>query len=124
VRDVGFASSFSFKYSPRPGTPASSALKQVAAEVKDARLQALQALLFAQQTQFNASCAGRTMPVLFEKPGRMAGQAIGRSPYLQPVYVEAAAGLIGQIRDVHIEAGSQNSLKGALVESFEGVAAS
>ena len=123
VRDVGFASSFSFKYSPRPGTPASSALKQIAEEVKDARLQALQALLFAQQTQFNASCAGRTMPVLFEKPGRMAGQAIGRSPYLQPVYVEAASGLIGQIRDVRIEAGSQNSLKGALVESFESVAA-
>jgi tRNA-2-methylthio-N6-dimethylallyladenosine synthase len=123
VRDVGFASSFSFKYSPRPGTPASSALKQVAEDVKDARLQILQALLFAQQTQFNASCAGRTVPVLFEKPGRMAGQAIGRSPYLQPVYVEGAASLIGQIRDVRIEAGSQNSLKGALVESFESVAA-
>jgi tRNA-2-methylthio-N6-dimethylallyladenosine synthase len=123
VRDVGFASSFSFKYSPRPGTPASSAPKQVTEDVKDARLQALQALLFTQQTRFNASCAGRTLPVLFEKPGRMTGQAIGRSPYLQPVYVEGAAGLIGQIRDVHIEAGSQNSLKGALVERFESVAA-
>ncbi len=123
VRDVGFASSFSFKYSPRPGTPASSALKQVAEDVKDARLQTLQALLYTQQTQFNASCAGRTMPVLFEKPGRMTGQAIGRSPYLQPVYVDGAAGLIGQIRNVRIEAGSQNSLKGALVESFESVAA-
>ena len=123
VRDVGFASSFSFKYSPRPGTPASSALKQVPEDVKDARLQTLQALLFTQQTQFNAACAGRTLPVLFEKPGRMAGQAIGRSPYLQPVYVEDAAGLIGQIRDVRIEAGSQNSLKGALVESVESMAA-
>jgi tRNA-2-methylthio-N6-dimethylallyladenosine synthase len=123
VRDVGFASSFSFKYSPRPGTPASSALKQVSEDVKDARLQALQSLLFAQQTSFNVSCAGRTLPVLFEKPGRMARQAIGRSPYLQPIHVEGAAGLIGQIRNVRIEAGSQNSLKGALVESFESVAA-
>jgi tRNA-2-methylthio-N6-dimethylallyladenosine synthase len=122
VREVGFASAFSFKYSPRPGTPAASARKQIAEDVKDARLQTLQALLFSQQTAFNASCAGRTMPVLFEKPGRKPGQAIGRSPYLQPVHVEGAAGLIGQIRGVQIEGGTQNSLKGVFAESLESAA--
>jgi tRNA-2-methylthio-N6-dimethylallyladenosine synthase len=123
IRAVGFASAFSFKYSPRPGTPAASAYKQIAEDVKDARLKILQDLLFSQQTAFNASCAGRVMSVLFEKPGRNPGQAIGRSPYLQSVHVEGAASLIGQIRDVRIEAGTQNSLKGVFAESFESVAA-
>jgi tRNA-2-methylthio-N6-dimethylallyladenosine synthase len=123
VREVGFAQAYSFKYSPRPGTPAASARKQIPGEVKDARLQALQSLLTLQQTAFNASCAGRTMPVLFEKPGRNAGQGVGRSPYLQPVHVEGAAGLVGQIRDVTIETVLSNSLKGRLGGALEGVAA-
>jgi tRNA-2-methylthio-N6-dimethylallyladenosine synthase len=116
VRDVGYAQSFSFKYSPRPGTPAAAARKQIPEGVKDARLQTLQALLTEQQRAFNASCTGKTVSVLFEKPGRNKGQAIGRSPWLQPVHVENAHHFIGQIRDVSIEGASSNSLKGALRE--------
>ncbi|HEY1837533.1 MAG TPA: tRNA (N6-isopentenyl adenosine(37)-C2)-methylthiotransferase MiaB [Rhizomicrobium sp.] len=117
ARQVGFASHFSFKYSARPGTPAASSGGQIPEEVKDARLQALQSLLLAQQRDFNASCRGRTMPVLFEKKGRYASQAIGRSPYLQSVYVEGSSGLIGEIRDIRIDAAFPNSLKGVLAES-------
>jgi tRNA-2-methylthio-N6-dimethylallyladenosine synthase len=113
VRSVGFASAFSFKYSPRPGTPA-AVEKQIPEDVKDARLQALQALLFSQQKAFNQSCEGKVFPVLFEKPGRKEGQAIGRSPYLQPVHVENALSLIGALRPVRIAAASQGSLTGVL----------
>jgi len=115
VRKVGYAQSFSFKYSARPGTPAAAARKQVPDDIKDARLQALQSLLVAQQVAFNTACAGRVLSVLFEKPGRKEGQALGRTPYLQPVHVDGAASLIGQIREVRIEAVQPNSLKGALL---------
>lgn len=127
VRDVKFAQAFSFKYSARPGTPAGAAAGQVPDDVKSARLAELQALLSAQQSQFNARCAGRIMPVLFEKEGRRKGQAVGRSPYLQPVHVEGAAELIGSIRDVRIDQVLPNSLKGTLEHAdarrFAGVAA-
>ena len=83
VRDIGFAQAFSFKYSPRPGTPAASAADQVPEPVKAERLAELQALLQQQQRAFNAACVGRVLPVLFEKPGRHDGQLVGRSPYLQ-----------------------------------------
>jgi len=114
VRVVDYAQAFSFKYSARPGTPAAAAPHQVAEDVKAARLEILQSLLSRQQAHFNARMAGRTLSVLFEKPGRKPGQAIGRSPYLQPVHVAGAAHLIGTIRDVAIEAVQPNSLKGAL----------
>jgi tRNA-2-methylthio-N6-dimethylallyladenosine synthase len=114
VREVGYASHFSFKYSPRPGTPAATQ-KQIAEDVKAARLEELQTLLFAQQRAFNASCEGMTMDVLFEKPGRQAGQAIGRSPFLQPVYAEGAAALIGKIVPVKIEKVQPNSLSARLL---------
>jgi len=123
AREVGYASAFSFKYSPRPGTPAAVQAKQVPDDVKVARLAELQALLIAQQSQFNASCAGRTMPVLFEQPGRKKNQAVGRSPYLQPVHVEGAGDLIGEIRAVCIEEVLPNSLKGTLLDTFASVAA-
>jgi tRNA-2-methylthio-N6-dimethylallyladenosine synthase len=116
VREVGFAQAFSFKYSPRPGTPAASQ-KQIADDVKSARLAALQHLLGKQQDEFNLSCEGRMMSVLFEKPGRKVGQAIGRSPYLQPVHVEGSQERIGEIDDVFIEAALPNSLRGRLVRS-------
>ncbi len=116
VREVGYAGAFSFKYSPRPGTPAAVAAKQIPDAVKDERLQALQALLTEQQAAFNRSCNGRTFPVLFEKPGKKPGQAVGRSPYLQPVHVEGAAPLIGQLRNVKIAAVLPNSLRGVLAE--------
>ncbi len=102
VRAANYASAFSFKYSRRPGTPASAMPGQVAEEVKDARLQRLQALLETQRQSFNGAMAGRTVPVLFERPGRHAGQILGRSPYLQAVHVEAPERLLGQIVPVRI----------------------
>ncbi|MBU2167103.1 MAG: tRNA (N6-isopentenyl adenosine(37)-C2)-methylthiotransferase MiaB [Alphaproteobacteria bacterium] len=119
VREVRYASAFSFMYSPRPGTPAATMGAQVPAEVSRERLHRLQALLLDQQVAFNAAQAGRVLPVLFEKPGRHDDQAIGRSPYLQSVHVEDSLHLIGQIVEVEITAGQQNSLKGRLVPRSE-----
>lgn len=119
VRQVGFAGAFSFKYSPRPGTPASLE-RQLPEEAKNARLQALQALLFEQQKAFNKSCEGKIFPILFEKPGRKEGQALGRSPYLQPVHVDGALALIGELHEVRILAALPNSLKGERVEAEYG----
>lgn len=114
VREVGYASCFSFKYSRRPGTPAAALPGQVAEEVKEERLQRLQALLEQQQLAFNAAQAGRVLPVLFEKTGRHPGQLIGRSPYLQAVHAHAPDRLIGQIVPVKVESGGRNSLAGVL----------
>ena len=114
VRQVRYASAFSFMYSPRPGTPAAGMGKQIEPEVAKARLHRLQALLLEQQVAFNASQAGRVLPVLFEKKGRHGAQAIGRSPYLQSVHVEDADHLIGRIVPVEIVSGQQNSLTGRL----------
>jgi len=115
VREVAHASAFSFKYSRRPGTPASAMPLQVAEEVKDERLARLQALLGEQQQAFNEGQVGRTVDVLFEKPGRHVGQIIGRSPYLQSVHIEAPQSLIGQIAPVRIEGAGRNSLAGSAV---------
>ena len=115
VREVGHAGAFSFKYSRRPGTPASAMPGQVAEEVKDERLARLQALLVEQQQAFNEGQVGRTVDVLFEKPGRHAGQIIGRSPYLQSVHIEAPQSLIGQIAPVRIDGAGRNSLAGSAV---------
>ena len=115
VREVGYASAFSFRYSRRPGTPAAAMPGQVADDIAEGRLHRLQALLFEQQTAFNESQAGKVLNVLFEKPGRHRDQAIGRSPYLQSVHVEAARGLIGRIVPVRITSGQQNSLAGELI---------
>ena len=115
VRQVGYASAFWFKYSPRPGTPAASMPKQVEDAVMDERLNALQTLLLEQQQTFKAGLVGKTLDVLFEKPGRYGQQAIGRSPYLQSVFVEDAAHLLGRIVPVRIDAVGANSLQGALI---------
>jgi tRNA-2-methylthio-N6-dimethylallyladenosine synthase len=117
VRRVTFAQAFSFKYSARPGTPASAAPKQIPEDVKSERLQILQALLIEQSRAFSEACTGRVLPVLFEKPGRKQSQAVGRSPYLQPVHVDNAQDLIGEIRRVKIAAALPNSLRGVLVET-------
>ena len=116
VRGVGYAGAFSFKYSARPGTPAAAAVKQIPESVKDERLQALQGLIVEQQGAFNRSCEGRVFPVLFDKPGRKPGQAVGRSPYLQSVHVDGAASLIGEIRSVRVAAVLPNSLKGEFAQ--------
>ena len=119
VREVKFAAAFSFKYSPRPGTPAAELDDPVSDAVMSERLARLQAELAAQTQAFNAACVGRTVDVLFDKPGRRPGQAGGRSPYLQAVHVNlgddaAARALIGHIRPVTITATGVNSLTGVL----------
>jgi tRNA-2-methylthio-N6-dimethylallyladenosine synthase len=113
VREVEFAHSYAFKYSPRPGTPGAAMPDQVPAPVKAERLARLQDLLLGQQRAFNARCVGARLPVLLEKEGRRAGQITGRSPYLQPVHVEAQgrAG-IGDIVDVEIVATESGALTG------------
>jgi tRNA-2-methylthio-N6-dimethylallyladenosine synthase len=110
VRDVGFASAFSFRYSPRPGTSAATAPDQVAESVKATRLATLQALLRQQQEAFNGAAVGRVMPVLFEKPGRHAGQIVGRSPWLQAVHASGPERLIGRIAPVRIVGTGAHSL--------------
>lgn len=110
VEDVNYASAFSFKYSPRPGTPGAEMNDQVPEAVKDERLQRLQALLLKQQQHFGASLVGRTIDTLIEKPGRQAGQKVGRSPWLQPVIVDEKAGEIGDIIQVRITKTGYNSL--------------
>jgi tRNA-2-methylthio-N6-dimethylallyladenosine synthase len=114
VRAVGFAQAYSFKYSPRPGTPAAGAPAQVPEAEKDRRLQALQALLREQQARFNAGCVGQDLPVLFTGPGRHAGQIAGRSPFLQPVHVTGDPSLVGREYSVRIAAAHPNSLAGNL----------
>ncbi|MBU6373989.1 MAG: tRNA (N6-isopentenyl adenosine(37)-C2)-methylthiotransferase MiaB [Alphaproteobacteria bacterium] len=113
VRAVGFASAFSFKYSRRPGTPASGMHGQVEEDVKTDRLARLQSLLSCQQRGFNDRQIGQTLPVLVAERGRKPGQVLGKSPYLQSVHFEGDAGLIGQIVPVRIIDASQNSLTGA-----------
>jgi tRNA-2-methylthio-N6-dimethylallyladenosine synthase len=117
VDEVGYASAFSFKYSPRPGTPAADAPDQVPEDVKAERLHRLQAAIDRQQAAFNARCRGRTFDVLFEKPGRHPGQIVGRSPYLQPVQVMAPQTMIGEIAAVRVTELSSNSLFGAFAEN-------
>ena len=117
VREVKFAQCFSFKYSPRPGTPAAAARKVIPDAVKTARLLTLQALLLKQQDEDYLGTIGKTLPVLFEKPGREPGQLVGRTPYLQPVHVKAPSRLIGAVQNVTLEALTANSLHGRLAES-------
>ena len=114
IRAVGFAQAYTFKYSPRPGTPAAGLEDQVPEEVKSERLTRLQDLLFEQQSRFNSQCVGKTLPVLFDKPGRNPGQLVGRSPYLQLVHADADTALLGQIRPVEISGVSSNSLSGII----------
>ncbi|MGE0237145.1 MAG: tRNA (N6-isopentenyl adenosine(37)-C2)-methylthiotransferase MiaB [Parvibaculaceae bacterium] len=110
VREARYASAFSFKYSPRPGTPAAEMPDQVSEEVKSDRLARLQALLGTQQQAFNQACLGREMPILLEKAGRHPGQLVGRSPYLQSVYIDARTHAIGDMVNVTIDAVGSNSL--------------
>ena len=102
VERVGFAQAYSFKYSPRPGTPGATMGDQVAEDVKIERLHRLQDLLDRQQTAFNSACVGMVMPVLFERQGRHPGQLIGRSPYLQAVHAEAGLSALGHVLEVEI----------------------
>jgi tRNA-2-methylthio-N6-dimethylallyladenosine synthase len=114
VTAVNYASAYSFKYSPRPGTPAAEMSEQIAPEVMDERLQRLQALLTRQTLSFNQASVGRRTSVLLERKGKRPGQLIGKSPWLQSVHLETSAP-IGDLIDVEILSGGPNSLAGAHV---------
>ncbi len=115
VSEVNYAAAYSFKYSPRPGTPAAEHKNQISDDMKNERLQRLQSLIAAQTAAFNVGCVGKSFDVLLEKPGRMAGQLIGRSPYLQSVHLEANGLKIGQIAKVTIKSVGPNSLSGQYI---------
>jgi tRNA-2-methylthio-N6-dimethylallyladenosine synthase len=114
VDDVGFSGAFSFKYSPRPGTPGADMEEQIDEQTKSERLQRLQQAIDRNQAAFNRRCLGCSFDVLFERHGRYPGQLVGRSPYLQPVQVTAPAALLGGIATVTITEIASNSLFGAL----------
>ena len=115
ISDVGYAQAYSFKYSPRPGTPASGMDGQVEEPVKADRLAAVQQLLDAQQVAFNRRCIGRQMPVLLDRRGKRAGQWLGRTPYNQSAHLAADDRLAGRIVAARIEAAHANSLTASLV---------
>jgi tRNA-2-methylthio-N6-dimethylallyladenosine synthase len=110
IQRIGFALAFSFKYSPRPGTPAAGAPHQVPEAEKDRRLQEIQALLREQQMAFNRSRLGMGCDILFTGPGRHPGQLAGRSPWLQPVHADGPPDLVGQVRRCIVTAAHPNSL--------------
>jgi tRNA-2-methylthio-N6-dimethylallyladenosine synthase len=116
IRTVGYAQAYSFKYSARPGTPAAGLPRQVPEDVKDERLARLQALLMEQMTAFNEASRGTSCAVLFERPGRHAGQLVGRSPYNQAVHVNAPDHAVGDMATVFIETCKPHSLAGRLRE--------
>lgn len=120
VRNVKYAQAYSFKYSPRPGTPAAEMDDQIDEDIKSERLARLQALLKKQATEFNNSVIGKTIPVLIEAPGKTKGAAFGRSPYMQAVQVEIGAlrieDLIGKILNVTINDGGPFNIQGVLAD--------
>ena len=117
IRRVGFGQAFSFKYSARPGTPAAEKAP-VAVDLADARLQELQALLTQQQRTVQEAMVGREVTVLYEKPGRMPGQMIGKSDHMHAVHVDDPQGRIGQLVRVRVLASSSNSLSGGKLSVF------
>jgi tRNA-2-methylthio-N6-dimethylallyladenosine synthase len=114
VKDIDYALAYSFKYSRRPGTPASVMDLQVPVTVQGERLQRLQALLNEQQIRFNEKMIGTSIPVLFEKSGTKKNQLIGKSPYMQGVHVESDCDIIGSIKNVKITEAGFKSLKGTV----------
>ncbi len=116
VEETEYAQAFSFKYSPRPGTPAATMDDQIPREIMDERLQRLQALLNKQQMAFNQQTVGRRTTLLLERKGKLDGQLVGKSPWLQSVHVIAPGLSIGDLVEVDIESAGPNSLSGTLVE--------
>jgi len=114
VTQIGYAGAYSFKYSPRPGTPAADIAETVSTAEMDERLVRLQELIDNQQSAFNQAAIGKTVDVLFERAGRNPGQIVGRTAYLQPAHVMAASDIIGQILPVKVERLERYSLLGEL----------
>ena len=117
VMQIGYAAAYSFKYSPRPGTPAAEMRETVSAVDMDERLARLQELIDSQQSAFNKAAIGSTVDVLFERAARNPGQIVGRTAYLQPAHVMAPTDIIGQVLPVRIESLERYSLLGQLVPS-------
>ena len=115
IETVGYAQAYSFKYSPRPGTPAAAMPGRVPEAATAERLERLQAAVRRQQAAFNGAAVGRVLPVLFDRRGRRTGQLVGRTPYMQGVHVAASERRFGAVADVKIDAVHANSLAGALV---------
>ncbi len=122
IDEIGFVQAYSFKYSPRPGTPAAVHELQVPEDIKSERLKVLQDMLNVQQRAFNDDCVGRRFDVLLDRPGRHDGQLIGRSPYMQAVHVEIGPEKLGEIVDLEIVSAHGNSLGARLAtaENTEG----
>jgi tRNA-2-methylthio-N6-dimethylallyladenosine synthase len=114
VTQIGYAAAYSFKYSPRPGTPAAEMQETVSAADMDERLARLQDLIDSQQSAFNRAAIGSTVDVLFERAARKDGQIVGRTAYLQPAHVMASADIIGQVLPVRIDSLERYSLLGEL----------
>jgi len=114
VTQIGYAAAYSFKYSPRPGTPAAEMQETVSAADMDERLVRLQKLIDSQQSAFNSAAIGTTVDVLFERAGRNAGQIVGRTAYLQPAHVMASGDIIGQVLPVRVDSLERYSLLGEL----------
>ncbi len=117
VTQIGYAAAYSFKYSPRPGTPAADMRETVSQAEMDERLERLQHLIDSQQAAFNMAAIGTTVDVLFERPARKDGQIVGRTAYLQPAHVMASPDLIGKVLPVHVESLERYSLLGHLAAS-------
>ncbi|MBN8960340.1 MAG: tRNA (N6-isopentenyl adenosine(37)-C2)-methylthiotransferase MiaB [Rhizobiales bacterium] len=115
VRQIGYAGAYSFKYSPRPGTPAADMQEMVAPATMDERLARLQELIDSQQHAFNRAAIGTTVDVLFERAARNEGQIVGRTAYLQPAHVMASEDIIGQVLPVTLDSLERYSLLGRLV---------
>ncbi|MBQ0770738.1 MAG: tRNA (N6-isopentenyl adenosine(37)-C2)-methylthiotransferase MiaB, partial [Sphingomonadales bacterium] len=116
VRDANYSQAFSFKYSPRPGTPAATMAEQIAPEVMDERLQRLQALLNEQQYAFNQQTVGRTTDILLERQGKLEGQLLGKTPWLQSVHIISPNLKIGDLVEIEITQAGPNSLTGQIKE--------
>lgn len=116
VREANYSQAYSFKYSPRPGTPAATMDDQIAPEVMDERLQRLQALLNEQQYNFNKQALGRRTDILLERNGKLDGQLVGKTPWLQSVHIIAPELVIGDMVDVVIESAGPNSLQGRMTQ--------
>ena len=114
VTQIGYAGAYSFKYSPRPGTPAADMQETVSAAEMDERLVRLQELIDSQQSAFNVATIGNTVDVLFERAARNPGQIVGRTAYLQPAHVMASPDIIGQVLPVTIDSLERYSLLGEL----------
>lgn len=115
VKNVGYAQAYSFKYSPRPGTPASILQTQVPEDIKSARLAELQDLLNEQQLAFNQSKEGQTLEVLFDREGKLENQIVGKTAYMQSVTLKGDSSLFGNFLMVKINHGYGNSLSGELI---------